>query len=62
MKKLLSIAILLPLLFSCDKGNTEPDAISGASIPAEEKALIVFFSRAGENWLKKLGFKKKTEI
>ena len=62
MKKILSIATLLSLLLSCDNGNTEPDATTGASIPPEEqqenntdpasdgKTLIVFFSRAGENW------------
>ena len=61
MYRLLTIAAILPLLFSCDKGKIDPDATSGASIPSEEnegqgqagaegKTLIVFFSRAGENW------------
>lgn len=56
-------AILGILFWACTPSSgldiDEPDATSGASIPAEEngegtasagKTLIVFFSRAGENW------------
>jgi hypothetical protein len=51
------------LALGCDKGggatNPETDATTGASIPVKDgdegkagdgKTLIVYFSRAGENW------------
>lgn len=62
MKRLFALMFLaLPLLAGCGKGDDGPDADSGASINEEEgnggsgsasdgKTLIVFFSRAGENY------------
>ena len=64
MKRILyfSAILLAPFFSACGKGETtpEPDAVSGASIPSQEggndnsagegKSLIVFFTRAGENW------------
>ena len=65
MKRLLffSTILIAPLFAACDKGETTyegPDTTTGASIPSHEdendntagdgKTLIVFFSRAGENW------------
>ena len=58
------LSALSLIMAGCDKANsetTETDATTGATIPSEEnkengekagvgKTLIVFFSRAGENW------------
>ena len=61
----LLLAAFLPFASSCSdplSNDNEPDATSGASIPSGEgdgqgvgngnngKMLVVFFSRAGENW------------
>ena len=58
------LSVLSLIMAGCDKANSETsetDATTGATIPSEEnkengekagvgKTLIVFFSRAGENW------------
>ena len=58
------LSALSLIMAGCDKANSETsetDATTGTTIPSEEnkengekagvgKTLIVFFSRAGENW------------